>query len=217
MTLGDIIQLVHLKLGEQHTFYPQSEIVVQGINPAQRLLCLAYPTLNYVRTTVDVTADQAFIDLRTLPDASGNIIGNRFRSIRRVVLGNVTDDVSVISASTGELREIHHSSVKRLAGRNNWLSLHGEVRKYWLWGQYWLGLHKRPIDTTTITVVYAAAPTPLVLEVPTAVPDIPAVYHAIIAEVATGLLLMKEGDPQATRGLARIHSALNFTLQRPLE
>ncbi len=217
MTLGDIIQLVHLKLGEQHTFYPQSEIVVQGINPAQRLLCLAYPTLNYVRTTVDVTADQAFIDLRTLPDASGNIIGNRFRSIRRVVLGNVTDDVSVISASTEELREIHHSSVKRLAGRNNWLSLHGEVRKYWLWGQYWLGLHKRPIDTTTITVVYAATPTPLVLEVPTGVPDIPAVYHAIIAEVATGLLLMKEGDPQATRGLARLHAALNFALQRPLE
>jgi hypothetical protein len=217
MTLGDIIQLVNLKLGEQSTFYTPSEIVAQGINPAQRLLCLAFPSLNYARSAITVTADQPFIDLRTLLDANSVPVGNRFRRVRRIALGDVTDDIANASATTGELRELHASAVKRLAARNNWLSQHGEVRKYWLWGRFWLGLYKRPIDSTTITVVYSAAPAPLVLEVPGGVPDIPAVYHATIADVATGLLLIKEGDPQATRGMERIRAALKMPIANPRE
>ncbi len=223
MDLGGIIQLVNLKLGEQSAFYPQSEIVLQGINPAQRLMCLAYPALNYVRTTVTVVADQPFIDLRQLTDSSGAIIGNRFRSIRRVVLGNVVDNLHSVSTTTGELRQLRSSTVKRLAGQNDWLAQRGEVRRYWLWGQYWMGLYKRPIDTTVLTVIYAAAPTPFTVDPvtgipnsPTTIPDTPAVYHAVIAEIATGLLLLKEGNPQSERGMARIAGGLNVTHQNPV-
>lgn len=221
MQLGDIIQLVNLKLGEQSAFYPQSEIVLQGINPAQRLLCLAYPALNYVRTTVSVVADEPFIDLRTLLDSSSNVIGNRFRSIRRVVLGNVTDDLHAVSATTGELRQLRQATIKRLAGQNDWLAQHGEVRRYWLWGQYWMGLYRRPIAATNLTIIYAAVPTPFTVDsvtgipnAPTTVPDIPAVYHTAIADIAAGLLLVKEGDPQSTRGMLRVQAGLNLAQQR---
>lgn len=213
MTLGQIITLVEQKLGSQTTFYTDAEIVVNGINPAQRLMCLAYPPLNYIRTALTVTADQAFIDLRTLLDGSSAIIGNRFRSIRRVVLGTVTDDVATVTAATGELQKLEYATIKKLAGRNDWMSMHGLVRKYWLWGPYWLGLYQRPVASTTITIVYTAAPAPLVIGSLAALPDIPAVYHPVIAEIATGLLIMKEGNPQTARGMTRIKAGMDFIRQ----
>ncbi len=216
MTLTEIVTLVEHKLGDQTTFYTDAEIVDQGINPAQRLMCLAYPALNTVRTAVTVTSDTPFIDLRTLLDLSLNIIGNRFRHIHRVSLGNVTDDIATPTAATGELERLEPTSIKRLAGRNDWMSLRGEVRRYWMWGRYWLGIYKRPIASTTLTIIYRAAPAPLALASPTGVPDIPAVYHPVIAEIATGMLILKEGDPQTTRGMARIGMGLNLLNQNPI-
>ncbi len=216
MNLGALVTLVEQKLGSQTTFYTDAEIVDHGINPAQRLICLTYPMLNYVRTTVAVTTDQPIIDLRELLDGSLNIIGNRFRHVRRVSLGNVTDNLSTPTAATGELQKLEQTTVKRLAGRNDWFALHGEVRKYWMWGQYFLGVYKRPIAATTLTIIYSAAPAPLALAAPTGIPDIPAVYHPVIAEIATGLLIMKEGAPQTERGLARIKAGLNLALQDPV-
>ncbi len=210
MTLSELITRVQQKLGSQTTFYTDAEIVVNGINPAQRLMCLVHPPLNYIRTTLTVTADQAFIDLRTLLDGSLAIIGNRFRSIRRVTLGTVTGNLATNTVATGELQKLDHATVKRLSARNDWMALRGLVRKYWLWGPYWLGLYERPIASTTITILYAAAPAPLVITSLSASPDIAAVYHPVIAEIATGLLIMKEGNPQTARGLARIRSGIDF-------
>ncbi len=210
MTLTELIVRVEQKLGYQTTFYTDAEIVVNGINPAQRLMCLVYPPLNYIRTTLTVTADQAFIDLRTLLDGSSALVGNRFRSIRRVVLGNVLLDLHTNTAATGELQKLDHTTIKRLSARNDWMSLRGLVRKYWLWGPYWLGLYQRPIASTTITIIYAAAPAPLDIGTLSGVPDIPAVYHPVIAEIAVGLLIMKEGNPQTARGLARIRAGMDF-------
>lgn len=217
MNLGAIIEQVKHKLGDQTTFYTDVEIVDHGINPAQRLMCLAYPTLNLVRTAVTITTDQPIIDLRELLDGA-TIIGNRFRKVRRVSLGDITADLATPTAATGELQKLEQTTVQRLAGRNNWLSLRGEVRQYWMWGQYFLGVYKRPIASTTLTIVYSAAPAPLALATPTGVPAIPAVYHPVIAEIATGLLITKEGDPQTTRGMTRVKMGLSFMFmtQKPL-
>jgi hypothetical protein len=215
MDLGALIQLVSLKLGEQSAFYPSAEIVVQGINPAQRLLCLAFPALNYQRTAVTIIADQPFFDVRTLLDTNNNVIGNRFRSVRRVVLGTVTTDTPTVSSITGDIRPLHQTTVQRLAGQNDWLGQHREVQKYWMWGAYFLGLHPRPVVQETITIIYTAAPNIFDISVLTDVPTVPAAYHSTIAEIATGLLLCKEGDPQSSRGLARIQTALHLQ-QRPV-
>jgi len=209
VTLSEIQQLVSLKLGEQTAFYPTNEVTRSGINPAQRLLCLVYPLLLRQRATVTVVADMPFIDLRTLTDASGLVLGTRIRRIRRVVLGNVSADAPTRNAATDELTELRETSVAALAGRaNDWMRHQGAVRHYWRWGPYWLGLYRRPIDTTTVTVIYDAAP--VVLTLGTDTPQVQDVYHRVIADVATGLLLVKEGAPQGAHGVTRIVEALNL-------
>ena len=86
----------------------------------------------------------------------------------------------------------------------------GDVTKYWLHGLLWLGLYKRPIGQVTITIMFEATPSVLVLSNAAQEPDIQETYHAVIAEIASGLLPMKEGMPYAERGLQRIATALNL-------
>lgn len=214
MTLTDLVQLTLLKLGEQTAFYPQDEIVRSGLDPAQRLLCLVYPALLRFRTTITTPQDIPFIDLRTLTDSSGRTIGNRLRTIHRVLLGDVTADAPVRNL-TGELQELRHVSLRALGARDRaWLAKQGPVREYWRWGRIWLGLYRRPVDTTTLTIVFDAMPTPFSLVTPAQTPDIQDAYHPVIAEVAAGLLLAKEGVPQGAKGLETALRALGLEQQR---
>lgn len=211
MTLAYLVQLVSLKLGEQTAFYPTEEIIRGGINVAQRLLCLTYPKLLRQRVTHTVNADLPFVDLRTLLDSGGVRIGNRIRKVHRVMLGDVSGDAPTRNAATDELRELRLATLEKLTYRPAWMQEKGQINYYWMWGRYWLGLYKRPIDTTTFTVIYNAVPTPLVLDAD--VPDVQAAYHRDIAEIATGLLLAKEGDPQGVSGLRKILTALDLRVQ----
>lgn len=213
MTLSDIRQLILLKLGDQSAFYSAAEIDRNGINPAQRLLCLFYPALLRGRATLTVNADVPFIDLRTLQDSSGNTIGNRLRLVRRVVIGNVMGDAPVRNAATDELRDLRRTTVPALMSRSRtWMRDKGQVRYYWQYGPYWLGLYKRPIGETTVTVVYDAAPAPLLAD--DNVPDVQEVHHRTIADIAAGVLLAKEGEPQGTLGIQRIAEALGIQPQQ---
>lgn len=212
MTLSDIQNLVALKLGEQSLFYSPEEVIRSGINPAQRLLCLVYPLILNQRATATVGADLPFIDLRQVTDASGIIIGNRIRKVNRVMLGNVRGDAPVHNAVTDELFELRETTVAALSKRaNDWMSQRGLIRHYWKWGTYWLGLYKRPITATTVTIMYDAVPAQLVGDADD--PQTQDVYHRTIAEIATGLLLVKEGSPQGERGLQRIAAALALKQQ----
>ena len=212
MTLSDLQNLVALKLGDQSLFYPPEEITRSGLNPAQRLLCLTYPLLLQQRATVTVDPDLPIIDLRQVTGADGVILGNRIRSLRRVVMGNVLTDAPVHNAITDELFELRETSVAALSKRaNDWMSHRGLIRHYWKWGTYWIGLYKRPITATTITVIYHAVPAQLVFDDDE--PQVQDVYHRVITEIATGLLLMKEGNPQGEQGLKRIATALMLQQQ----
>ena len=212
MTLSDIQNLVALKLGEQSLFYSPEEVIRSGINPAQRLLCLVYPLILNQRATATVGADLPFIDLRQVTDASGIIIGNRIRKVNRVMLGNVRGDAPVHNAVTDELFELRETTVAALSKRaNDWMSQRGLIRHYWKWGTYWLGLYKRPITATTVTIIYDAVPAQLMDDADD--PQTQDVYHRTIAEIATGLLLIKEGEPQGSRGLQRIIDALALKQQ----
>jgi hypothetical protein len=162
MTLSELQQLVALKLGEQTIFYTPEEITRSGINPAQRLIGLLRPNLVRQRVTVAVGVDLPIIDLRTLTDSAGVLIGNRIRRIDRVMLGDVSGDTPVRNAVTGELQELRSTTIKALSNYTNaWMAERGMVRNYWQWGHYWLGLYKRPITATTITVVFDVVPAQL--------------------------------------------------------
>ena len=212
MTLSDLQNLVALKLGEQSLFYPPEEITRSGLNPAQRLLCLTYPLILQQRVTVTVDPDLPFIDVRQVTGTDGVILGNRIRFVRRVVMGNVRADAPVHNAVTDELFELRETTVAALSRRaNDWMSHRGIIRHYWKWGTYWIGLYKRPVTATTITVIYDAVPAQLVFD--TDEPQVQAVYHNVIAEIAAGLLLVKEGNPQGEQGLKRIAGALALQQQ----
>jgi hypothetical protein len=75
-------------------------------------------------------------------------------------------------------------------------------------GPYWFGLFKRPMITLYVTIIYEAMPPVFSVYELSAVPDIPQAYHPLIADIATGLLLQKEGDIEGKRGLALIMGAL---------
>jgi hypothetical protein len=200
MNLGDLVQRVNIKLGEQSTFYPTEEIVANGLNPAQRLLCLAYPTLLQKRAVLSINPDQVFTDLRQITPT--------IRKINRVVLGDVTVPAGSFVATTGELTRLLPTTLERLAGFNDWMRKTGQTRKYWLHGAYWLGLWKRPMTTLTVSIMYDAIPEPLTLSSLAAEPDITQIYHPLIADIAAGLLVQKEGNPTGQRGLESIVMAL---------
>lgn len=210
MTLSDLIQLVLLKLGSQTAYFPQEEVIRSGINPAQRLLCLTYPALLRQRATLTVVSSNPFVDLRTLQNAAGGTVGNQFRRIRRVMLGTVLADTPVRNAATDELLSLYPATTHALAHRSReWLRHTGQPRYYYIHGSVWLGLYKRPIADTTITVIYDSAPTPLVNSAD--IPQVQEVYHRVIADIAYGLLLVKEGDPQGAQGLRIVASALGLS------
>ena len=209
MDFAAIKQLVSLKLGEQTTFFKDAE-VGRATNTAQRLLCLRFPALLHNRATLTVNTDNPFIDLRTLQDASGTTIGNRLRHVRRVVLGSVMADTPVRNVTTGTLFELRATNVQVLACRaRDWLQHQGDPRYYYLHGPVWLGLYPRPIVATTITVMFSAVPAPLVED--TDEPQIYEVYHRVIAEIAFGLLLVKEGNQRSVNLLV---SALGIQQQQ---
>ena len=209
MTFSDIRQLVSIKLGEQTAFFTEDE-VGRATNTAQRLLCLTYPPLLRSRATLTVITDNPFIDIRTLQDTSGVTIGNRLRLVRRVVLGSVMADAPVPNAATGSLVELRQTSVPALSRRaRDWMRHQGEPTHNYLHGRVWLGVYKRPIAATTITVIYDAAPMPLINDAD--IPQVVAAYHRVIAEIAFGLLIVKEGNQY---GLSIIVGALGLAGQQ---
>jgi hypothetical protein len=213
MTLDELIHLTHMKLGEQGAFYPPAEIVRGGLNPAQRLLCLHYPLLLPFRVVVTAQVEQPFLDLREVTDAAGVRMGPRIRRVDRVTLGTITDESATPSAGTNERTDLRRTSVQRLSWQRDWLRERGMVRQWFLWGRLWLGLVRRPVAETTLTLMGTAIPRPLVLEEVDSEPEVVRAYHPVIAEIATGLLLVKEGDPAAQLGQQRITHALQLQQQ----
>src|SRR5262245_54457480 len=197
MNLGELRTRVHLELGEQTTFYTDAEVLDVGLNPAQRLLCLAYPLLLQKRAILLLSPDNVWSDLRQLTPT--------VRRLNRVVLGDVRIEPTQVPA-TGELRRLLPTHLSRLAGYPNWLMHQGQTRLWWTFGPFWFGVYARPMVDIQVTLLYDAMPTPMVL--PSDLPDVSAIYHNLLVDIAAGLLLMKEGTPESTRGIARVLGAL---------
>jgi len=205
MTTFELLQRQQQHLGEQTAFYTDSELLVNGLNPALRLLCLARPTLLRQRQAITITADLPFYDLRQL--------GSRIVRLHRVVVGTITGDDLTADATTGRIGDLTPISVLKLAASQAaWLKQQGPAEHYWEWRD-WLGIFPRPATAMTVTIIYDALPTALTLETPDTVPDLAAVYHPLIAEMAAGLVRVKEAGVEGQRGLATVARLLG--LQAP--
>jgi len=202
MTVNEILQRIGEKLGT-FEFYTQAEMIANGLNPAQRLLCLLKPDALTQRTTVTLAANEVFVDLRQAAIQAWQI--------RRVVLGTITGEDA--GRSNGEFRDILPASLNWLTGRRDWFTKAGSVERYARYGRFWLVFYKRPVQSETITLVYRGVPTAFTTTSLASSPDVQTSYHPLLAEIATALLLCKEGiteTDKAVRILSEIFGTEHF-------
>ena len=186
------INSVSQKLDENTPYYPSSSIVLDGINPAMRLIAMRKVHLTR-RTTQVISAESVTVDLRQAAP--------RLWRLKRVVLGTITGDDPSISGT--EYRRINPASLESIAWQRDWFLHRGAVTQYWHYGQHWIGMYKRPIAATTITLIFDAMPLAFTIEDITgpsqSSPELPEVYHPMIADIAYALLIVKEGAVESTR------------------
>jgi len=208
MNTAELITRVQTKLGANTRLYPDEEVVESGLNPALRLLCVFRPDALITRVTVALVAEQLTVDLRQVMPRAWHI--------RRVMLGTITGDDITRVAATGEFRDLRPVSLHQLFYRRRWLAEVGTPQYYFLWGAFLLGVYRRPVTATTLTIEARAVPLPLTVATPTAVPEIQEVYHPLLSDVAEALLLMKEGVIEIEKAGAVLSTALNDTAFRTL-
>ena len=187
MTGSDLLQSIWLKLGGNATFYPETEVIVNGINPAMRLIAMLKPESLTQRVALTLVAETSLIDLREHAP--------RAWMLRRVMLGTVTGDTPT-KTDYGELRALVRTSVAKLSWERNWFSKRGTPTDYYQHGREWMGVYKRPTADRTLTLIYRAIPTAFTTGTMDASPVFADVWHPLIADVATALLLIKEGETQ---------------------
>lgn len=203
MTGSDIHQRIWDRLGGNTTFYVEEEIIVNGINPAMRLLCLLKPELLTQRVTVNLLAEQTFIDIREQAP--------RNWSLRRVVLGTITGDTPTKTAY-GEFVELPYLSLDHLNARDDWFKQRGPIQGYWLHGRFHMGVYKRPEADRTLTLIFRAVPTAFTTNTMDQSPAFADVWHPLIADVGAALLLMKEGNVQIEKARGMLTQAFGKEL-----
>jgi hypothetical protein len=202
MTVNEILQRIGEKLGT-FEFYTQAEMIANGLNPAQRLLCLLTPEALTQRTTITLAANEIFVDLRQSAINSWQI--------RRVILGTITGEDA--TRSNGEFRDILPASLGWMSGRRDWFTKTGAVQRYARHGRFWLVFYRRPVQSETLTLIYRAVPTAFTTASLASTPDVQSSYHPLLADIATALLLIKEGvteSDKAVRMLSEIFGTEHF-------
>lgn len=203
MTGSDILQDIWKKLGSNTTFYPEAEVIVNGINPAMRLLCLMKPDLLNQRVAVTLVAETSLIDLREQAPRSW--------ILRRVMLGTMTGDAPSKTAY-GELKPLLRTSIEKISWQRDWFSKRGTPEAYYQHGRDWIGIYKRPTADRALTLIYRAIPTAFTTNTMSDSPAFAEVWHPLIADIATALLLIKEGETQTAKARQMLTVALGKEL-----
>ena len=199
MTTAELIERVLDQLNRNVIFYPQAEIVTNGINPALRLLCLLKPTLLTKRAVVSLQPEEVFLDLRVLAPRS-------FR-IQRVAIGDISNDIPV--ASQGRSGDLRRTSLAALRGQRDWFSKKKAFPEtYYTHGLLWLGLHPRFTQALTVSLVFSALPQPLAVEQPTGEPETPRQWDSVLSDIATCILEAKEGSGEVEKAMERLSKIL---------
>lgn len=206
MTGQDLLAQTVQQLGRTTMTWSVPEIVTNGINPAQRLLTLLDPSLLTRRAVVSVLTNDAFIDLRQ--------VAPRCIAIRRIVLGTVATEVP--ARSLGSVRQLEPTTRESLAWREGWWRLPGVPTHWYPHGRMAIGLWRRAAMPLTLTLIYAALPTPFDPALLGAVSDLPVIWHPVVSNLAAAMLLIKEGQVEAQRGFQQLGATLQAEAFAPV-
>ena len=208
MTGADILQRIWDHLGGNTLFYPEPEVIVNGINPAMRLLCLLKPELLHQRVLVSLLAEQCFVDMHEAAP--------RHWILRRVVLGDITGDAPTKTAY-GEFVDLPYMSLDQLNARGDWFKQRGPIQGYFRHGRFHLGVYKRPEADRDITLIFRAVPAAFTTGTMGESPAFAETWHALIADVGTALLLLKEGNVQIEKARGMLTQAFGKELFGPIK
>ena len=209
MTGSDLLQRIWDHLGGNTTFYVEEEVIVNGINPAMRLLCLLKPELLTQRVAVTVSAEQSFVDMRESAP--------RHWILQRVVLGTMTGDTPTKTAY-GEFAGLPYMSLGHLNARSDWFKQRGPIQGYYRHGRFHLGVYKRPEAERVITLVFRAVPTAFDTNtMSSSSPAFADVWHPLVGDVAAALLLLKEGNVQIEKARGMLTQAFGKELFGPIK
>ena len=208
MTGSDLLQRVWDHLGGNTTFYVEEEVIINGINPAMRLLCLLKPELLTQRVLVTVSAEQSFVDMRESAP--------RHWILRRVVLGDITG-ATATKSDYGEFVDLPYMSLDHLNARSDWFKQRGPIQGYYRHGRFHLGVYKRPEADRSITLVFRAMPTAFTTNTMENSPAFADVWHPLVGDVAAALLLLKEGNVQIEKARGMLTQAFGKELFGPIK
>jgi hypothetical protein len=210
MNTQELVQRTYEHLGiGQAVFWPESEVVTNGLNPAQRLLCLLKPDLYTLRTLIQRGVDDPVIDLRSAAPSAWRP--------QRVVLGDVTLVPPKPIPTQGRLGDLRKISLASLRGQRDWMTRLAPAPTHWYThGFSLIGLWPRNSQPLTLTLVYAALPPALSWSQPTQQADLPVQWHPVIADLAAPLMQIKEGRGECQQAIQQMEALLKIEPLRQL-
>jgi len=210
MNTQELVDRTYQKLGiGQRVFWTESETVDNGLNPAQRLLCLLRPDLYTRRTLIQRGVDEPLIDLRSAAPSAWRP--------QRIALGDVTLTPPVPVPTQGRLGDLRKISLASLRGQRDWMTRLAPTPTHWYThGLSLIGTWPRHTQPVTLTLVYAAVPTALSWSVLTQEPDLPTQWHPVLSDLAANLLMLKEGKGECQQAVQQMETILKVEPLRQL-
>lgn len=199
MTGFELIELMQQRLGDSgsRVYYTES-ICLRFLNFAQAFLATLPQFTIRARTATTITGLSCFVDLRTVIP--------RHLALTRVMLGNVVTQQE--SLAYGVTRRLHRITLDALAARRNWIAALGVPRLYCLHGATLLGVYPRPTADTVITLVARTLPAPYTAGTLGQECEHQSSTHSQIADVSTGLILLREGTIEGSKGVGMLAQVL---------
>lgn len=199
-SFADLAEAVWTQL-EARALYPLAEVFANGINPAMRLMTLLKPSLLTQRVEYSFPAYSLVVDLRS--------VAPRTHQVLRVFLGAVGGDGFLTPAAP--FVPLYPTTRHAMAHlRPDWLKSINLPRQYFWLGHQQLALWPRAPHDLTLTLTCAVVPTPATPETQQASPELDATVHDRIADLASELLRLKEGQGDTEQALQRLSTLLGI-------
>jgi len=205
-----LVERTYGRLGiGKEVFWPFPEVVENGLNPAQRILCLLKPDLYTLRTLAPRGVDDPVIDLRSAAPSAWRM--------QRIALGNITLVPPKPVPTQGRLGDLRKISLTSLRGQRDWMTRLAPRPSHWYThGLHLIGTWPRATQPVTLTLVYAAMPPALAWSAPTQEAALPVQWHPVIADLAANLLMLKEGKGECQQAIAQMETLVKAEPLRQL-
>lgn len=204
MQLGALVELTRQYLGQASPYYSAS-LLVRFLQFAQNLYALHPDGRVLQRTPFTFPQQLLVMDLRAIVP--------RYLAIRRVMLGNVATQEE--TPAYGLVQVLRRTTLDTLAAKRLWIASEDVPRQYFPLGATLIGVYPRPPSDTLMTLLTTTLPTPFLVDQATGLslnlaqePDLAPANHPFLADIAMGLLLMREGTIEGQKGVQKLVGVL---------